>query len=69
MPYGTTGAHWALLGGANGPAIQLRRTEFDVDAAEATIKAACGYPGIDEWLDNYLRHPPSDLEALEAFRT
>jgi putative phosphoesterase len=67
MPYGTTGAHWALLGG-DGPAVQLRRTEFDVEAAAATIVAGCDFPGVEEFVDHYLRRPASDLEALEAFR-
>ncbi|HET9140431.1 MAG TPA: metallophosphoesterase, partial [Actinophytocola sp.] len=68
MPYGSTGAHWALLGGAAGPAIQLRRTEFDVDAVAAAIIAGSGFPGIADWVDNYVRNPPSDAEALAAFR-
>jgi predicted phosphodiesterase len=67
MPYGTAGAHWALLGGSDGPAIQLRRTLYDVDAAERNIRAGCDYPGIDEWITHYLRHPASDVEALEVF--
>jgi putative phosphoesterase len=67
MPYGTTGAHWALLGGG-GPAVQLRRTEFDVEAAAAKIIAGCDFPGVEEFIDHYLRRPPSDLEALETFR-
>jgi predicted phosphodiesterase len=66
-PYGTTGAHWALLGGG-GPAIQLRRTEFDVEAAAARIRAGCDFPEVDGFIDNYLRRPPSDVEALETFR-
>lgn len=69
MPYGTTGAHWALLGGAGtGPAIQLRRTEFDVPAACAAIGASCDFPDLQRWLDFYLRQPPSDVEALRVFR-
>lgn len=66
MPFGTTGAHWALLGGAAG-AIQLRRTEFDTEAACASIKAGCAFPGIDEWLEEYIRGTHSDLEALAVF--
>jgi putative phosphoesterase len=67
MPYGTTGAHWALLGG-DGPAVQLRRTEFDVEAAAATIMAGCDFPGVEEFIEHYLRRPASDVEALETFR-
>jgi putative phosphoesterase len=67
MPYGTTGAHWALLGGANGPAIQLRRTVFDRAAAADAIERECDFPGIAEWTRDYLREPASDTEALAAF--
>ncbi len=67
MPYGTTGAHWALLGGPSGAAIQLRRTEFDVEAACAAITAGSAYPELAGWLDTYLRDPPSDVLALETF--
>jgi putative phosphoesterase len=67
MPYGTTGAHWALLGGSDGPAIQLRRTLYDTGTAEEQIRGACDYPGIDEWLKHFLRETASDVEALEVF--
>jgi putative phosphoesterase len=67
MPYGTTGAHWALLGGADGPAIQLRRTHYDRAAAADTIDAQCDFPDIAEWTRFFLREPASDTEALAAF--
>jgi putative phosphoesterase len=67
MPYGTTGAHWALLGGADGPAIQLRRTEFDRVSAADAIEAECDFPDIAEWTRSYLREPASDVEALAVF--
>ena len=65
MPYGTTGAQWALL--ANG-AVTLRRTEFDRDAACAAIEADSTCPGIAEWNDDFVRNPPSDSEALTSFK-
>jgi predicted phosphodiesterase len=67
MPYGTTGAHWALLGGADGPAIQLRRTHYDRASAADAIEAECDYPDIAEWTRSYLREPVSDTEALAVF--
>jgi predicted phosphodiesterase len=67
MPYGTTGAHWALLGGADGPAIQLRRTGYDHAAAADAIEAECDFPEIAGWTRAYLREPASDTEALAAF--
>jgi predicted phosphodiesterase len=65
MPYGTPGAHWALI---DGGVIQLRRTEFDRREAEESIKAGCDFEGLDEWLEYYLRNTASDVEALETFR-
>lgn len=67
MPYGTDGAHWALLGGSDGPAIQLRRTLYDRRQAEEEIRRGCDFPGLDEWLTYFLRSNASDLEALEVF--
>lgn len=67
MPYGTTGAHWALLGGADGPAIQLRRTPYDRAAAADAIEAECDFPDIAEWTRYFLREPVSDTEALAVF--
>jgi putative phosphoesterase len=67
MPYGTSGAHWALLGGAGGAAIQLRRTAFDAQAAAASITASSDYPQLQEWIDNYLLGNASDTEALATF--
>lgn len=64
MPYGRAGAHWALL--AEG-AIQLRRTEFDLDAACARIAAESGFPEAADWAEYYLRAKATDREALEAF--
>ena len=67
MPYGTSGAQWALLGGDD-PVIQLRRTTFDTEAAAAAIVAGSGFPQIREWVDEFVRNTHSDLEALEVFR-
>ena len=45
-------AYWALLGRD----IELRRTEYDLDAAAAAI-AATGYPAVDGFL-TYLQADP-----------
>jgi predicted phosphodiesterase len=63
MPYGGTGAYWALLG----PGVQLRRTEFDVDAACARVAADSGYPDAAGWAEEYLGSRYSDADALAAF--
>ena len=63
MPYGRSGAHWALLG----PGIELRRTDFDLDAACAQTIAASGFPDVAEWADYYIRARATDVEALQTF--
>ncbi|MET7998113.1 metallophosphoesterase family protein [Amycolatopsis sp. NPDC005232] len=62
MPYGTTGAHWALLG----PGVQLRRTPYDT-AKACDVLAGSGYADIEEWADYFVRNPVSDAEALRVF--
>jgi putative phosphoesterase len=63
MPYGTRGAHWALLDGG----VELRRTEYDAEAACRFLASRSGYPGIEEWTDFFVRNPASDVEALRVF--
>jgi predicted phosphodiesterase len=63
MPYGRSGAHWALLG----PGVELRRTDFDLDAACAQTIAASGFLEVAEWADYYIRARPTDVEALKTF--
>lgn len=63
MPYGGAGAYWALLG----PGVQLRRADFDADAACARVAAESGYPDAAGWADEYLRSRNSDVDALLAF--
>lgn len=64
MPYGRTGAHWALL--ADGD-VQLRRTGYDRGAACARIAAESGFPDAAAWAEEYVRSAYSDAEALAAF--
>jgi putative phosphoesterase len=63
MPYGRTGAHWALLG----PGVQLRRTRFDAAAARARLIAGSGYPDTAAWADDYISSSAGDEEAIEVF--
>ena len=53
LPFGDPGAYWALLG----PAVDLRRTTYDVEAAAALIQAS-GCPRAAELADHVLRPPP-----------
>jgi putative phosphoesterase len=64
MPYGHTGAPWALL--RNG-AVQLRRSEFDIERARQSIRETSTFPDVDDWTDEYLHSRNSDADAIEAF--
>ncbi|HSR23998.1 MAG TPA: metallophosphoesterase family protein [Candidatus Eisenbacteria bacterium] len=62
MPYGAPGAYWLLLG----PAVELRRTDYDLERAAALIRAT-DYPMAERFAaDNVLR-PASAAEAQAAF--
>jgi predicted phosphodiesterase len=62
MPYGSPGAHWALLG----PGISLRSSAFDVDAACDRVAAGSQFPAVREWADYYIRGRATDGDALTA---
>jgi predicted phosphodiesterase len=63
MPYGQSGAHWALLG----PGVQLRRTPYDLDTAAARIVAESDYPDAAAWADYFVYARASDADALRVF--
>jgi predicted phosphodiesterase len=64
MPYGTAGAHWALLG----PDVTLRCTGYDAQAAARAMRAAAPrYPGLDEFIAENVVTVPSDALALAVF--
>jgi predicted phosphodiesterase len=57
-PYeGRPGAYWALLG----PDVELLRTDYDVEAAAAAVRAS-GQPNADEVVETLL-HPPTAEQA------
>jgi predicted phosphodiesterase len=63
MPYeGRRGAFWALLGAGQ---VQLRRTEYDVDAAAGTIRTS-GWSERDQ-LAEWLTKPQDPTEVTEVF--
>jgi predicted phosphodiesterase len=62
MPFGAPGAHWLLLG----PDVQLRRTEYDLQAAAERIRGT-GYPMAEEFATRFLLTPPSEEQILEAY--
>ena len=63
LPYGHSGASWALLG----PDVVLRRTGYDARAAADRI-LACGMPGAADFVATCVLATASDAEALAAFR-
>ncbi|MCX2182695.1 metallophosphatase family protein [Streptomyces sp. SKN60] len=63
MPYGRSGAHWALLG----PGVELRTTHFDLQAAATQLSQDSSYPDIVEWADYFLHARATDADALAAF--
>jgi predicted phosphodiesterase len=64
MPYGGTGAYWALLG----PEMVLRHSDYDAHAAAETFRAAApNYPGLAEFIAENVLTVPSDAAALAAF--
>lgn len=63
MPYeAEPGAYWALLG----PDLELRRTEYDLEAAATAIRAT-GFPAADELAAENVLTVPSAEEATEQF--
>ncbi len=64
MPYGSPGVPWALL---TDTGVQLRSTSADPDALADEVVETCSFPDIGVWADTYIRHPPSDIAAVEAF--
>ncbi len=62
MPYAARpGAYWALLG----PDVSLRRTDYDVEAAAAAIRATGHAPWVD--MAAGLVQPHTEDEAIEVF--
>ena len=60
-PFARTGADWLLLDGA----VQLRHTDYDIEAAAAQMRAGA-FPGADEFANNVV-NPPSEEAMLQAF--
>src|ERR1700730_13051153 len=64
MPYGEAGAHWALLG----PAVELRRTDYDREAAAERIRRSA-WPEAEQFASRNVLSVPSAEEALAYFRS
>jgi putative phosphoesterase len=63
LPYeGRGGAYWALLG----PDVELRRTDYDLEAAVGELRAG-GLPDLDDLLQESLLTPADPDEVAEFF--
>jgi hypothetical protein len=58
---GRARAYWAFLG----PDVRLRRTDYDVRAAEVELRGG-GWPGVDDFLRNSLLEPADPLQIAES---
>jgi putative phosphoesterase len=65
MPYeGRRGAFWAVLG----PDVELRSTEYDVEAAAAAMRALEA-PDVEDQLIKYLLEPPNPTDVTAYFES
>jgi predicted phosphodiesterase len=62
MPFNGPGADWLLLG----PDVELRHTEYDLDAAAVRIRGTA-YPEAAVFADRYVLHPPTEAEMLAVY--
>lgn len=63
MPYeDEPGAYWLLLG----PGIEHRRTDYDLDAATAAIRAS-DFPDVEDFVTRYLLKHPTPQETAAFF--
>lgn len=61
MPFDAPGSYWVLLG----PGVELRRTDYDLEAAAARIRLS-DYPGASEFADTNVLEPPGREVMLEV---
>ena len=62
MPFGAPGADWLLLG----PGIDLRHTDYDLEAAAGRIRRT-HYPRAEDFASRNLLRPPSEEQILAAY--
>ena len=63
LPYeGAPGAYWAVLG----PDVDFKRTTYDPEGAAESFRAT-GYPGVEEYVQEYVLSSHSREEATEFF--
>jgi putative phosphoesterase len=64
MTYGEPGAYWAMVS----PDVEMRRTDYDREAAAARIRSK-DWPAADEFARENVIKPPSVEQAMEFMRT
>lgn len=63
MPYGEPGAYWAMLG----PGVELRRTDYDREAAAGRIRAK-SWPDAEQFAAENVITVPSVTQAMDFLR-
>ena len=64
LPYGRAGAHWAILSAGT---FSIGRTLVDPDVLAREVVAGSRLPQVAQWVEENLRNPAGDIEAVEAF--
>src|SRR5690348_7174423 len=64
MPFGRAGADWLMLSDDRG--IELRHTDYDLNAAAARIRAT-NYIQAEEFAATNVLNPPSEQQMLDLF--
>jgi putative phosphoesterase len=62
MPFGQPGAYWLLLDSG----VELRRTDYDLEAAARRIRATT-YPQAEDFAARNVLQPPPEEQILAAF--
>ncbi len=62
MPFAAPGAYWLLIG----PGVELRQTNYDLEAAATRIRAT-RYPKADDFATRNILQPPREDEMLDAY--
>ncbi len=64
LPYGRAGAHWAVL---DRGLVSFGRTLLDPEELIERTAADSGFPGARAWLEESVREPVSDVDAIATF--
>ena len=65
MPFGAPGADWLLLGEGD-TGMQLRHTDYDLEAAAVRVRETA-FPWPEDFAARHILRPPSAAEMLDVF--